>query len=110
MTTVQKLVPLLGLSLSLMGGVASAQTLYTGTSTTDVLGATTTTTQQGTPGDNAQDTTSGTAGTLDTTSTTPGVPNTGEGGAAPINVALLGVSAAAALASAAYLLSTRRSA
>jgi len=75
-----------------LAGIASAQTA------TDTTGVTPTYQTTGTTG------TTGTSNTAKTTSgsSTVGVPNTGAGGDAPMNYAILATSAAIAIAAAAY--------
>jgi hypothetical protein len=94
------------------GSVAFAQTTgTTGTGTTGyTVNSTTSTTGTGATSTGTTNTTStgttgstSTGGTTGTTSTTPGIPNTGAGGDAATNIALLGISALALVGGGAYL-------
>lgn len=98
--TAKKLVSVLAIAGLLAAGSAFAQT---GTTPSGTGGAAATTTGTGgTAGTGAGVDATG-SGAADTSATTPGVPNTGAGGDGAMNLLLLGVSAAIALAGAAYL-------
>ncbi len=84
MTSKKKIIGTMALALMVSAGVAGAQTT-TDTVTTDTAGGAVSTTTTG----------------------LPGTPNTGVGGDAAENMLLLGSSALAAIAGAAYLLSRR---
>lgn len=96
--------------LTSAGTMAFAQTTGgtggTGTTVTGTTGAgsttTTGTTGAGTTGTGSSTTGSGTT-SIGGTSTTPGTPNTGAGGDATTNLALLGISALALIGGGAYL-------
>jgi hypothetical protein len=98
----------LGGALLLSGaGLAFAQsygtTGSTGSSGTGASAASPTTNTSGTAGSATTNSSSGTTGS----STTPGVPNTGAGGDAAANLAVLGASAIVVAGGAAYLASRR---
>jgi hypothetical protein len=99
----------LGGALLLSGaGLAFAQsygtTGSTGSSGTGASAASPTTNTSGTAGSATTNSSSGTTGS---SSTTPGVPNTGAGGDAAANLAVLGASAIVVAGGAAYLASRR---